>query len=834
MSRFTRAFTASALALLVAASVFSPTYFTTNTGVPTTQAAAAYAPDPGSPFGIAGVMRWPDWGTFSRPADAFMETGASWVREDFAWGLIQPTEQRYEWTATDRIVGELATRKVNVLGIISYSVNWATPSKEDDKQASALSFYPPDHEKYAHFVRTLVSRYKGTVKHWEIWNEPDNSMFWKPKPNAREYAELLKVAYKAVKQADPTAKVLSGGVSGNAVPYLEEMMAAGAGGSFDILALHPYAVPLNAANARVESRPEVHKMVDVELTKYRAFLERHGIKRPVWVTEMGWPALDWGLDEAAQADYMAQAYAQMLASGLVERIFWYSFKDDSGQPTQTWGMLGWGAGKTDLAPRRASFGTYATLSRVLKFTKPGGRFQLGQFTVVEGFESPATWQRSFHTEGTMLSATGLARDGTGAGKLEYNFDAPNQAVDFAPDAPRLLPGSPTRLGLWVKGDNSGNYLSAWLKDKDGELFKVRLGAVSSESDGWRYYESRVNNYYFDWERAGGNPPNGKPDYPLHFVGFRLENTPDEPPGKGTVLVDDLQSYDGPDVSAVRFTRADGQVVDVLWSVDPTGVQLATGSSKATVVDRNGKETQLPAKDGALSLKVSSSPIYVVHKPGQLAKAGESPGSGATGAVAAPPKMDRLPMCASTERVEAAQEPGNRYFPETGHNLGGVFRQYWESHGGVEILGYPLTEVFTAPSSDGKSYRQQYFERARLEHHPENAPPYDVQVGLLGTWLTEGRTFPSTHAPTTAGEYFPLTGQSLGLFQEWWRAHGGLAVFGYPISAELQERNDADGKTYTVQYFERNRLEYHPEHKGTNAEVLLGLLGVEYLNKQGCK
>ncbi|HEY0068692.1 MAG TPA: hypothetical protein VGE04_01845, partial [Chloroflexia bacterium] len=171
--------------------MISTAKYTASAAMPHAQAAAAPAPDASSPFGIAGVMRWPDWGSFSQPVDAFLETGAAWVREDFAWGLIQPTEQKFEWTATDRIVGALAERKVNVLGIISYSANWATPSKEDDRQASAISFYPPDPEKYANFVRTMVSRYKGTVKHWEIWNEPDNALFWKPKPNAREYAELL-------------------------------------------------------------------------------------------------------------------------------------------------------------------------------------------------------------------------------------------------------------------------------------------------------------------------------------------------------------------------------------------------------------------------------------------------------------------------------------------------------------------------------------------------------------------------------------------------------------------------------------------------------------------
>jgi hypothetical protein len=194
-------------------------------------------------------MRWPNWGTFHLPADAMLDTGGSWVREDFAWGLIEPKPGQLDWTGADRIVATLRERKVNILGIISYSANWATPAKEDDAAPSAVSAYPPDLNKYSAFVTTLVSRYKDSIHHWEVWNEPDNASMWKPAPNAKQYAELLKTAHRAIKAANPNAKVLTGGVSGNAVPFLEEMLAAGAGNSFDILALHPYAVPAGERQA---------------------------------------------------------------------------------------------------------------------------------------------------------------------------------------------------------------------------------------------------------------------------------------------------------------------------------------------------------------------------------------------------------------------------------------------------------------------------------------------------------------------------------------------------------------------------------------------------------
>jgi hypothetical protein len=82
----------------------------------------------------------------------------------------------------------------------------------------------------------------------------------------------------------------------------------------------------------------------------------------------------------------------------------------------------------------------------------------------------------------------------------------------------------------------------------------------------------------------------------------------------------------------------------------------------------------------------------------------------------------------------------------------------------------------------------------------------------------------------ASRYFSETGQTVsGRFLDYWSTHGGLAQQGYPISGEVQEVSDTDGKTYTVQYFERAVFELHPENPAPN-DVLLSLLGV-FLYKQ---
>jgi hypothetical protein len=71
--------------------------------------------------------------------------------------------------------------------------------------------------------------------------------------------------------------------------------------------------------------------------------------------------------------------------------------------------------------------------------------------------------------------------------------------------------------------------------------------------------------------------------------------------------------------------------------------------------------------------------------------------------------------------------------ETGHCVWGRFLDRWRELG-VPIVGLPISDQFQEQNTDGKTYWVQYFERARFEYHPENKPPYDVLLGLLGRQL----------------------------------------------------------------------------------------------------
>ncbi|HVG00835.1 MAG TPA: glycosyltransferase family 39 protein [Chloroflexia bacterium] len=174
-----------------------------------------------------------------------------------------------------------------------------------------------------------------------------------------------------------------------------------------------------------------------------------------------------------------------------------------------------------------------------------------------------------------------------------------------------------------------------------------------------------------------------------------------------------------------------------------------------------------------------------------------------------------------------------YFLESGHTLGGAFRRYWELHGSVQKLGYPISEEVSEQNPlDGQVRTVQYFERAVLEHHPESAGTQDeVMLAAVGRWVTKDRYFQAVTPFNSAADhaYFEQTGHSVKeAFLRYWQQQGGLAAFGYPISEELPEISPADGKVYTVQYFERARFEWHPADAGTANEVQLGLIGKQAL------
>jgi hypothetical protein len=189
-------------------------------------------------------------------------------------------------------------------------------------------------------------------------------------------------------------------------------------------------------------------------------------------------------------------------------------------------------------------------------------------------------------------------------------------------------------------------------------------------------------------------------------------------------------------------------------------------------------------------------------------------------------------------MSARAQADRRCFAETGFCIEGRIRQFWEQNGGLPVFGLPIASQ-QQETIEGQPFQVQWFERNRLELHPENARPYDVLLGRLGadSLARQGRdpfTFPSSE-PRNGCHFFPETGHNVcDAILTAWRANGleldgkqgksaaeSLALFGLPLG-DAQTETIA-GKQYTVQWFERARFELHPENPPPY-NVLLGLLG----------
>lgn len=169
-------------------------------------------------------------------------------------------------------------------------------------------------------------------------------------------------------------------------------------------------------------------------------------------------------------------------------------------------------------------------------------------------------------------------------------------------------------------------------------------------------------------------------------------------------------------------------------------------------------------------------------------------------------------------ISSAQEPGN-HVPVLDNTYG--FLSYWQATNGEMLLGAPVTGVFQE-----RGLLVQYFERGRLEYHPElpGAPVLPGRVGAEYAEMLQLYFNPASEpGPLPGVIVFEQTGYTLREpFLGFWRAHGGVRSFGYPISEPLWEY--IDQHMVQVQYFERARLERHPIGQRQVDQIRISSLG----------
>ncbi len=543
------------------------------------------------------ATRYTNLDTMDIPAEQLEELGVSWVREDFHWYRVQPTPDTWDWSFNDGAVRELLNRDINILGVIGGpSAPWATPEPDDNDHYA--SFHAPDTESFVRFAQAVVKRYHRHIDHWEIWNEPDNPHFWKPAPDPKAYADLLIRTSAAIKKIDPDANVLIGGFNPFDWKYINGVLETdGAWESFDILAIHPYVDPHSPEDGNITTVADVVHVLS----------SQYGTK-PIWVTEVGWSSGPGdhdplGInDEHQQARFLPRAMVLLWQAG-VERIFWYTLKDDLGNP---YGLFEYGEGRDDYSLPKPAYYTFRTLNRYVQDARFIKRHDLFDHRTVLDFDRFAydNWRRPVQPNGSLQDS------GVGTARLTYHFSTKgNDYVSFERRHPIALEGTPHAIGVWVYGDGSGHKVNVWLRDAEGEMLQFTLGVVGAP--GWKFISAPIGNSAYPGNRIGVGG-NGTVQFPVTFEALVLDDREDSYTGTGIVYFDDLTLIGGREVYDFQVEK-NGELIDLVWS--PPGLIRATLTAttpRGELITHDGDQHPLTASGGRFSFEVGPDMVLIRH------------------------------------------------------------------------------------------------------------------------------------------------------------------------------------------------------------------------------
>lgn len=277
--------------------------------------------------------------------DKIQAAGFKFIRMDFGWAGIEHKKGEYDWSAYDELTANLDQRGIRAYYILDYShplyeesVVSRNPITGQEQRDVGSPKHPESVAAYAAWAAAAARHFAGRRVIWEIWNEP-NIDFWKPKPDARDYASLVLAAAKAIRAADPQATIVGPASSSFPWKFIETVFAAGALEYLDAVSVHPYR----------EAPPETAAR---DYEKLRALIARYAsagkANLPILSGEWGYPSTRKGISLEKQAAYLVRQQLANLLNGVPISI-WYDWKNDGPDPDN--GEHNFGTVTGDLQPK---------------------------------------------------------------------------------------------------------------------------------------------------------------------------------------------------------------------------------------------------------------------------------------------------------------------------------------------------------------------------------------------------------------------------------------------------------------------------------------------------
>ena len=273
---------------------------------------------------------------------------------DLSWADTEKTAGQDDFSVYAKLADDLAAHGMRPWFILDYQNPLYEKQRAVADEAGRAAF--------AQWAAAAAKQFRGQGVIWEIWNEPNNTHFWEPKPDPAAYAALALVATKAIKEGDPEAVVVGPAAALVDLDFLRACGEAGLFGWWDGVSVHPYR----------QTQPET---AAGDFQQTRALLRRYtppGRAPPAllageWGYSTAWP----GFDENAQAVYLARMALSDLAEG-VPLTIWYDWRDDGVDPQNPEHHFGLvrqpeKTGKTPVFDPKPAYDAAATLDRELRF-----------------------------------------------------------------------------------------------------------------------------------------------------------------------------------------------------------------------------------------------------------------------------------------------------------------------------------------------------------------------------------------------------------------------------------------------------------------------------------
>jgi hypothetical protein len=303
-----------------------------------------------------------------REAAQMASGGVGTVRFGLEWFHVERQQGKYDWSDSDKTIGNLASHGIKSIPVLFGTPYWATQNSIAPPpidlpilfpHANGTAYPPNDTATgatgWSNFVRAAARRYgpggsfwRGPyrrqhrsaapvpVRTWQVWNEPNIGYYFWPQPSVPKYAGLVELTHSAVTRVDPGATLALGGLPCRAefscTKYLRELFArSGIERDFDLVAIHPYA-------------PSVNYMLK-EIRQARQVIDRHGDPRTrIWVSELGWgsdpPTSHYNEGLRGQARMLTHSFSALRhrrRSLGIEGLSWFDWRDASEeQPSCSW------------------------------------------------------------------------------------------------------------------------------------------------------------------------------------------------------------------------------------------------------------------------------------------------------------------------------------------------------------------------------------------------------------------------------------------------------------------------------------------------------------------